>query len=98
MQDAYTVADQILGDHYEYEYKRDAVSAAASVKGDKGRLTPLAISPAPGAPRSVEDGLKEGIVVDLERWGRIDGAERERGVELGKEREKFTRVEDMMRV
>jgi adrenodoxin-NADP+ reductase len=60
------------------------------------------------ASKSVKDGLpdelvrgqKEGKVVDLAGWGKIDTAERENAKRkgLGKEREKFTKVEDMLAV
>lgn len=53
-----------------------------------------------GLPAEVVRGRKEGKVVDLEGWGKIDRAERENAKRLGgaKEREKFVRVEDMLAV
>ncbi|KAK4109945.1 NADPH:adrenodoxin oxidoreductase-like protein [Canariomyces notabilis] len=44
-----------------------------------------------------EEVLK-GRVVDWDGWRRIDLAERERGRKVGKEREKFTRIRDMLAV
>jgi adrenodoxin-NADP+ reductase len=85
MQDAYTVADQMLADHLTPQ--SEAVTE-----------TPLSYQPTVGAPKSIEEGLKNGEVVDLERWGRIDAAERDRGKQLGKEREKYVRVLDMLNV
>ncbi|KAK4041192.1 hypothetical protein C8A01DRAFT_34812 [Parachaetomium inaequale] len=44
------------------------------------------------------DGVGKARVVDWEGWRRIDAAERERGRRVGKEREKFTRIGDMLAV
>ncbi|PVI01935.1 NADPH:adrenodoxin oxidoreductase mitochondrial precursor [Periconia macrospinosa] len=50
------------------------------------------------------DGVKDAVAqsgtkpVSWEDWKKIDAAERSRGKELGKEREKFTSVEDMLKV
>lgn len=47
----------------------------------------------------LETGGEKGVrVVDWEGWKKIDGAERERGRKVGKEREKFTRTADMLAV
>jgi adrenodoxin-NADP+ reductase len=53
-----------------------------------------------GIPDELVRGRKEGKVVDLAGWGKIDAAERENAKRRGlaKEREKFTRVEDMLAV
>lgn len=45
-----------------------------------------------------EQGVEGARVVSWEEWQRIDGAERERGREVGKEREKFVRTADMLAV
>ena len=92
MQDAYTVADQMLSDHFSRHasHPRSASSASTS--------TPMAAQPKSGTPKAVEEGLRNGEVVDLERWGRIDAAERENGKGRGKEREKYVRVDDMLAV
>ena len=87
MQDAYTVGDLILADRLSSHSAHDVA-----------RETPLADAPAGGAPKEIEDGLRHGGVVDLDRWGRIDQAERGKGKALGKAREKFVRVEDMLAV
>lgn len=86
MHDAYSVADQLLADHY----------SSAAVSGDVGG--PLPRQPEGGLPEELENGIREGKVVDLEKWGKIDMAERERGRTRGKEREKFRRVEEMLAV
>jgi adrenodoxin-NADP+ reductase len=48
----------------------------------------------------LQKGLREGKVVTLDRWLKIDQAERQRAKDRGskKEREKFTKVEDMLAV
>ena len=53
-----------------------------------------------GLPEALAKGIKEGKVVQLEQWHRIDQAERQRAKDRGsnKEREKFTKVEDMLSV
>lgn len=88
MHDAYSVADQLLSDHY---------TAPAGSTGDMG---PLKRDAEAGPPEEVAQGSKEGRVVDLDKWGKIDQAERERGKKggKGKEREKFRRVEEMLAV
>lgn len=45
-----------------------------------------------------EQGVEGARVVSWEEWQRIDGAERERGREVGKEREKFVRTAEMLAV
>lgn len=54
----------------------------------------------PGLPEEIQRGIKEDKVVGLQGWQKIDEAEKgnakRRG--LSKEREKFTRVEDMLAV
>jgi adrenodoxin-NADP+ reductase len=45
-----------------------------------------------------ETGVQRADVVSWEDWRRIDGAERERGQKSGKEREKFTRTQEMLAV
>jgi adrenodoxin-NADP+ reductase len=45
-----------------------------------------------------ETGVDNARVVDWMGWRKIDGAERERGRLVGKEREKFTRTADMLAV
>lgn len=53
-----------------------------------------------GLPDELVRGQKEGKVVDLAGWAKIDAAERENAKRKGlkKEREKFTKVEDMLAV
>lgn len=87
MHDAYSVADQLLADHY---------STPSSSTGSSS--SPLPRDPENGLPEEMELGVQEGKIVDLEKWGQIDMAERERGKVKGKEREKFRRVEEMLAV
>ena len=53
-----------------------------------------------GLPEEIEQGIKQGKVVGLDGWKRIDEAEKRiaRSKGLQKEREKFVRVEDMLAV
>jgi len=62
--------------------------------------SPLNTMPEAGLPEEVEVARKQGSVVDLAGWGRIDEAERERARRRGggKEREKFTTVREMLAV
>ncbi|KAL7425201.1 NADPH-adrenodoxin reductase [Cryptotrichosporon argae] len=54
--------------------------------------------PAPGVPAEIARGQRDGTVIDMARWARIDAAEVERGRRAGKPREKFLRVEHMLEV
>lgn len=85
MHDAYSLAGLVLEDHY-------AVSPAAGSPG------PMAQTPQQGLPDEISKGLKDGSVVDLQRWQRIDTAEQDRGKATGKLREKFRTVEEMLSV
>ena len=86
MHDAYSLAALILEDHF------------ASPRPSPG--SPLGRVPEDGLPDGVERGRREGRVVELAGWRRIDEAERERARRRGskKEREKFTTVEEMLAV
>ncbi|EJT48147.1 hypothetical protein A1Q1_02851 [Trichosporon asahii var. asahii CBS 2479] len=85
MQDAYAVADNIIDD----------LSSSGRQKGEGERWLPDVAEG--GRPDEVERGLKEGKVIDVERWGRVDKAERELGKKTGREeREKFRTVEEML--
>ncbi len=87
MHDAYSLSSLILEDHF-------ATPPPASV------ASPLNTMPEAGLPEEVEVARKQGSVVDLAGWGRIDEAERERARRRGggKEREKFTTVREMLAV
>jgi adrenodoxin-NADP+ reductase len=56
--------------------------------------------PEDGLPDALARGIREGQVVQLDGWQKIDEAERRRAKDRGsgKEREKFTKVEDMLAV
>jgi adrenodoxin-NADP+ reductase len=85
MNDAFSTAEAIA-----YDWK---VNNALSVTGNIG-----------GSTRRGWEGLKDEAErrgcrrVSWEDWKRIDGAEREKGKKLGKAREKFTNVKDMLSV
>lgn len=119
MQDAYSVADGIIGDLTgevpEMPQASQAPKAPESPKGTEGLEVSggmgegevrgrevggdqwLPDVPEPGRPQEVERGLKEGKVVDIAAWERVDRAERELGKKSGREeREKFRTVEEML--
>lgn len=52
----------------------------------------------PGLPRLQEAGFGNKQVVSWADWKAIDAEEKRRGHVLGKEREKFVRIEDMLKV
>lgn len=87
MHDAYSLSALILDDHF-------------STPPGASTSSPLGMTPEDGLPHEVENARKEGKVVDLAGWNRIDEAERERAKRSGKgkEREKFTTVEEMLAV
>ena len=87
MHDAYSLSSLILEDHF-------------SKSPTKAGSSPLNAETQGGLPDEVERGKIQGKVVDLVGWKRIDQAERERArlPRNGKEREKFTAVEDMLAV
>lgn len=84
MHDAYSTAQIIIDDHL------------ASSRSTASSASPLGGEPAEGIPRVVEQGLSEGKVVDQRQWNEIARTEEERGRALGKSREKFVKVEDML--
>ncbi|CAK9783257.1 nucleotide-binding domain-containing protein [Cutaneotrichosporon oleaginosum] len=86
MQDAYLLVDRLLEDYGEGWADRPADS-------------PIPVTPQAGVPDAIERGLKDGTVVDIPRWLKIDAAERERGKKTGREeREKFRTVAEMLEV
>lgn len=52
----------------------------------------------PDLPRLPDAGFGNKQVVSWSDWKAIDAEERRRGKALGKEREKFVRVDDMLKV
>ncbi|KAK4686045.1 ferredoxin/flavodoxin---NADP+ reductase, partial [Tremellales sp. Uapishka_1] len=86
MNDAFSLASLVIEDY-------------ASPNPSSLSSTPLNQNPEEGIPDLVQRGIKEGKVVTLDGWARIDRAERER-VPTGsaKAREKFRTVEQMMGV
>lgn len=76
----------------------DAFGLAETIIADHAASAPaLNASPEHGVPDSVTQGLREGKVVDLDAWKRIDHAEVSRA-RKGKEREKFRTVAEMLSV
>lgn len=81
MTDAFGLAETIIADH---------VASSPT-------LNPTSTAPESGIPEVIAQGLKEGKVVDVEAWKRIDRAEVDRA-RKGKEREKFRTVQEMLAV
>ena len=99
MHDAYTLSSLVLQDHFG----DPASSSSDFLVIDAGALeentsAEKRSSVEPGLPPQVERGIREGKVVTLDKWLMIDRAETERGKTKGKEREKFTTVEEMLEV
>jgi adrenodoxin-NADP+ reductase len=84
MDDAFASADVI---------SKDWAQEAAFLNSDVGGSSGLGWEGLKG--EIIEKGLRP---VSWKDWKRIDAVEKERGAKLGKEREKFTSVEDMLRV
>lgn len=85
MQDAYGLVDKVLEDYGE----------GWQVRAEGG----IPVVPEGGVPPVIQEGVKDGKVVNIDRWLRIDEAERKLGEKSGrKEREKFGRVEEMLSV
>ncbi|ORY34639.1 hypothetical protein BCR39DRAFT_513755 [Naematelia encephala] len=85
MNDAYSLSALILQDHFD---SPSTISNPSAPLGNEPRLD---------LPEAVQIGLKQGKVVDLAGWKRIDEAEQKRATG-GKQREKFTNVQDMLSV
>lgn len=76
----------------------DAFGLAETIIADHVASSPtLNTYPEVGIPEVIANGLREGQVVDVEAWKRIDRAEVERA-RKGKEREKFRTVQEMLSV
>ncbi|WVQ77530.1 hypothetical protein IAR50_007216 [Cryptococcus sp. DSM 104548] len=101
MHDAYALSSVILDDHLQPSIPSSSTSTSPSPSSGEAPYAPLNPSPLAGIPERVLNATNEGkVVVDLDGWGRIDQAERERAklTGSGKEREKFRRVEEMLSV
>lgn len=86
MQNAYELVDAVLDD-YGHGWP------------ERPKNSPIPHMPEDGIPEAVGRGLKDGKVVDIPRWLKIDAAEQELGTRSGRaEREKFRRVEEMLDV
>lgn len=76
----------------------DAFGLAETIIADYHASSPaLSGRPEVGLPEEVARGLKEGSVVDMQAWRRIDQAEISRA-RKGKAREKFRTVAEMLAV
>lgn len=76
----------------------DAFGLAETIIADYHASSPtLSNTPEAGVPDEVSRGLKEGSVVDIAAWRRIDQAEISRA-RKGKAREKFRTVGEMLAV
>jgi hypothetical protein len=76
----------------------DAFGLAETIIADYHASSPtLSANPEVGLPDAITRGLKEGSVVNMEAWRRIDQAEISRA-RTGKAREKFRTVEEMLAV
>lgn len=88
MHNAYAVSDALVEDHLSGHLQ-------PACQNVDDRL----VEPLPGHPPEVAQNNSRGNkkVVSWHDWLRIDDLERSRGAELGKVREKFLTVEDMLR-
>ena len=78
----------------------DAFGLAETIIADHVASTPTlntTSSPETGIPDVIVQGLRDGKVVDVDAWTRIDRAEVDRA-RKGKEREKFRTVQEMLAV
>jgi adrenodoxin-NADP+ reductase len=80
----------------------DAFSTAESIAMDWNNLKPF-LNPKEGTSRGWEEVKSEAAKRNIRRvswkdWKMIDSAEKERGRKVGKEREKFTNIDDMLAV
>lgn len=76
--------------------KPDAEETVAHIFADVPKLTPCVI---PDTNKLLAALKAKGVyVVNLEDWKKIDAAEIANGAKVGKPREKFVRVEDMLKV
>lgn len=74
----------------------DAFQAAETIMSDLGSLN--VSEDLPVLPRLQDAGFGNKPVVSWNDWKAIDVEEKRRGALLGKEREKFVRIEDMLKV
>ncbi|RXK39699.1 hypothetical protein M231_03054 [Tremella mesenterica] len=103
MSDAYSLSTKIIQDHFNLSPIESSPTLQPKgilngmTDGSRGEMKE---GPLNGLPDELLKGMREGKVVDLKRWERIDKAEIERVRSKGgkKEREKFMKVEDMLAV
>ncbi|EIW71415.1 hypothetical protein TREMEDRAFT_27417 [Tremella mesenterica DSM 1558] len=103
MSDAYSLSTKIIQDHFNLSPIESSPTLqpegtlSGMTDGSRGEMKE---GPLNGLPDELLKGMREGKVVDLKRWERIDKAEIERVRSKGgkKEREKFIKVEDMLDV
>lgn len=96
MQGAYGLVEHLLNDCTGQNLPSGARDAWVDRPAGQ---SPLPLVPELGRPDAIERGLKDGQVVDMGAWLKIDAAERERGKQKGREeREKFRTVDEMLAV
>lgn len=80
----------------------DAFETADLIASDLGAPSSSTSSPisagVPDLPKLQDAGFGAQRIVSWDEWRAIDAEERKRGSKLGKEREKLTRVQDMLAV
>ncbi|KAL7009351.1 NADPH-adrenodoxin reductase [Cystobasidiomycetes sp. EMM_F5] len=76
----------------------NAFDVAANIVDDFIVRTPQDAAQRPPLPDLCTQGFGDQRIVSWQDWQAIDAAERARGAKLGKEREKFVRVDDMLAV
>ena len=74
----------------------DAFHAAETIMGDASSADKQ--EELPPLPRLQDAGFGNKRIISWSDWKSIDAEERRRGALLGKEREKFVRIEEMLRV
>ena len=85
MLDAFGVADDMLADWRQPDSLKHTLCASVGV--NEAQLS---------VPTALHEQGKR--IVSYSDWLRIDAAERERGLALGKPREKFLRVDEMLKL
>lgn len=76
----------------------DAFQTAELIMRDFGRQNSVIDVDIPDVSSIQHSSFGKQRVVSWQNWLAIDAAERKRGVPLGKEREKFVRIQDMLAV
>lgn len=75
----------------------DAFQTAEMIMGDASRSEAVTEG-LPDLPRLQDAGFGNKQIVNWNDWKAIDAEEKQRGKALGKEREKFVKIDDMLKV